>query len=481
LIPLSLDEIARITGARLDGGADPAAVVSGPVVIDSRRAGPGGLFAAVEGERVDGHDFAAAARDAGAAAMLGTRPAGVPGLLVDDVPAALARLAQAVMARLPQVTIAGLTGSAGKTSTKDLTAQLVERLGPTISPEGSWNNEFGFPLTVLRADERTRFMVLELAARGPGHIAFLCEIAPPRVGAVLNVGHAHTGEFGGIEQVARAKGELPAALPAAAAGGVAILNADDHRVRAMGDRTEARIVTFGLAGASDVAGAAGTAPGFAAADVRLDDLGRPSFTLITPAGSAPVRMGLHGAHQVPNALAAAAIAAELGLGLDGITDGLSTATARSRWRMEVREAPGGVTVINDAYNANPESVRAALDALGHLAQGRRSFAVLGQMAELGDESRDSHLQAGAQAAGTGVTGLIVVGKEAEPILDGALATSGWHGEAIGVPDGPGAVAALRGRLAGGDVVLVKASRAAGLERVAAALLSQPASEKETAQ
>jgi UDP-N-acetylmuramoyl-tripeptide--D-alanyl-D-alanine ligase len=396
------------------------------------------------------------------------------------VPTALARLAQAVVARLPQVTIAGLTGSAGKTSTKDLTAQLVERLGPAISPEGSWNNEFGFPLTVLRADERTRFMVLEMAARGPGHIAFLCEIAPPRVGAVLNVGHAHTGEFGGIEQVARAKGELPAALPAAAAGGVAILNADDHRVRAMAGRTEARIVTFGLAGAG-ADRPAGAPPDFAAADVRLDDLGRPSFTLVTPAGSVPVRMGLHGAHQVPNALAAAAIAAELGLGLDGIADGLSTATARSRWRMEVRQAPGGVTVINDAYNANPESMRAALDALGHLARGRRSFAVLGHMAELGDEARDSHLEAGAQAAGTGVTGLIVVGKEAEPILDGALATSGWHGEALAVPDGPQAVAALRGRLAEGDVVLVKASRAAGLESVAADLLSQPASEKETAQ
>jgi UDP-N-acetylmuramoyl-tripeptide--D-alanyl-D-alanine ligase len=477
VIPLRLGEIARITGARLDGGADPAAVVTGPVVIDSRRAGAGGLFAAVEGERVDGHDFAATARDAGAAAMLGTRPAGVPALLVDDVPTALAKLAQAVVARLPEVTIAGLTGSAGKTSTKDLTAQLVERLGPTISPEGSWNNEFGFPLTVLRADEQTRFMVLEMAARGPGHIAFLCEIAPPRIGAVLNVGHAHTGEFGGIEQVARAKGELPAALPAAAAGGVAILNADDHRVRAMASRTEARIVTFGLADGRSgaLSGGAGERPDFAAADVQLDDLGRPSFTLITPAGPVPVRMGLHGAHQIPNALAAAATAAELGLDLEGIADGLGTATARSRWRMEVRETPGGVTVINDAYNANPESVRAALDALGHMARGRRAFAVLGQMNELGDESRDSHLEVGAHAAGTGVTGLIVVGKEAEPILDGAQATAGWPGEAIGVPSGAAAVAALRGRLAPGDVVLVKASRSVGLESVAADLLSPSAS------
>ena len=478
MIPLPLEEIARITGARLDGGADPAAVADGPVVIDSRRAGPGGLFAAVAGERADGHDFAAAAIAAGAVAVLASRPCGAPALITDNVPAALARLAQEVVARLPQITIAGITGSSGKTSTKDLTAQLVERLGPTVAPEGSWNNEFGFPLTVLRATRGTRYLVLELAARGAGHIASLCEIAPPRIGAVLNVGHAHTGEFGGIEQVARAKGELPAALPAAAAGGVAILNADDPRVMAMAARTEARVVTFGLAANTG-------APDFAAAGVRLDDLGRASFTLVTPAGSAAVRLALHGAHHVPNALAAAAIAAELGLGPAETADALSAATARSGGRMEVRRSRSGVIVVNDAYNANPESVRAALEAVAHMARGRRSFAVLGQMAELGDESRASHEEIGALAAGTGVTGLIVVGKEAEPILDGALARNGagteWRGEAISVPDGPAAVAALRGRLAGGDVVLVKASHAAGLERVAAELLAQPDLVKEKAQ
>ena len=505
MIPLPLEEIARITGARLDGGADPAAVLDGPVVIDSRRAGPGGLFAAVAGERADGHDFAAAAIAAGAVAVLATRPCGAPALITGNVPAALARLAQEVVARLPQITIAGITGSSGKTSTKDLTAQLVERLGPTVAPEGSWNNEFGFPLTVLRATRGTRYLVLELAARGAGHIASLCEIAPPRIGAVLNVGHAHTGEFGGIEQVARAKGELPAALPTAAAGGVAILNADDPRVMAMAARTEARVVTFGLAaisarptspadpvgpigpaGPTDPANHSSTkAPDFAAAGIRLDDLGRASFTLLTPAGSAPVRLSLHGAHHVPNALAAAAIAAELGLGPAETADALAAATARSGGRMEVRRSPAGVIVVNDAYNANPESVRAALEAVAHMARGRRSFAVLGQMAELGDESRASHEEIGALAAGTGVTGLIVVGKEAEPILDGALARNGagteWRGEAIGVPDGPAAVAALRGRLADGDVVLVKASHAAGLERVAAQLLSQPDLVKEKAQ
>ncbi len=212
MIPLTLAQIAEITGGQLRG--DPAAVVTGEVVIDSRRAGPGGLFAAVAGERADGHDFASAAVAAGAVAVLATRPVPVPSVLVTDVPAALAALARFVIDALPAAAIAGITGSSGKTTTKDLAAQLVERLGPTIAPAGSFNNEFGHPLTVLRADAATRYLVLELSARGPGHIAYLCRIAPPRYGVVLNVGQAHAGEFGGLDQVARAKGELVEALPA---------------------------------------------------------------------------------------------------------------------------------------------------------------------------------------------------------------------------------------------------------------------------
>ena len=242
MIPLTLAQIAEITGGQLHG--DPAAVVTGEVVIDSRRAGPGGLFAAVAGERADGHDFAPAAVAAGAVAVLATRPVPVPSVMVGDVPAALAALARFVVDALPAVAIAGITGSSGKTTTKDLAAQLIERLGPTIAPAGSFNNEFGHPLTVLRADAATRYLVLELSARGPGHIAYLCGIAPPRYGAVLNVGHAHAGEFGGLDQVARAKGELVEALPA---DGAAILNADDPRVLAMAARTAARVVTFGVA------------------------------------------------------------------------------------------------------------------------------------------------------------------------------------------------------------------------------------------
>jgi UDP-N-acetylmuramoyl-tripeptide--D-alanyl-D-alanine ligase len=457
VIPLSLAQIARITGGRLDG--DPEAVVTGEVVIDSRRVAPGGLFAAVEGERADGHDFAAAALAAGAVAVLGTRPVPAPSVLVADVPAALAALARFVVDSLPAARIAGITGSSGKTTTKDIAAQLIERLGPTIAPAGSYNNEFGLPLTVLRADAATRYLVLELSARGIGHIAHLCGIAPPGYGVVLNVGHAHAGEFGGLDQVARAKGELVEALPP---DGVAILNADDPRVLAMTARTGARIVTFGIQ-------SGGPQPSFRAADIRLDDLGRPSFTLLTPEGSAPVSLRLHGAHNVPNALAAAALAGELGLGLGETADGLSAAVARSRWRMEVRQRADGVTIINDAYNANPESVRAAIDALRHLARDGRGFAVLGHMAELGDSSPASHAEVGEFAASAGLAGLIVVGDEAAPILAAARGVRSWLGEAIAVPDAAGAVEALVNRLKPGDVVLVKASRAARLEGVAADL------------
>jgi UDP-N-acetylmuramoyl-tripeptide--D-alanyl-D-alanine ligase len=360
------------------------------------------------------------------------------------------------------VRIAGITGSSGKTSTKDLAAQLVERLGPTIAPAGSYNNEFGHPLTVLRADAATRYLVLELSARGIGHIAYLCRVAPPRYGVVLNVGHAHAGEFGGLDQVARAKGELAEALPA---DGVAILNADDPCVLAMAERTEARVVTFSSAPGSD-------AP-VRAVDIRLDDLGRPSFTLLTPEGSAPVTLRLHGAHNVPNALAAAALARELGMALDGIADGLGAAVARSRWRMEVHQRADGVTVINDAYNANPESVRAAIDALAHLSsQGGRAFAILGHMAELGGTSRASHEEIGEYAArigDSGLAGLIAVGEEAAPLLDGARRVRSWTGEALAAPDGAAALDLIANRLKPSDVVLVKASRAAHLEGVAAAL------------
>jgi UDP-N-acetylmuramoyl-tripeptide--D-alanyl-D-alanine ligase len=459
VISMTLTQVAEITGATLDRAPDPQAPVTGPVVIDSREAKPGGLFAALPGERVDGHDFAAAAVAAGAVAVLASRPAGVPALVVPDVQAALALLARAVIDRLPGLTIAGITGSSGKTTTKDLLAQVTERLGPTVAPAGSFNNELGHPLTVLRADERTRYLVLELGARGRGHIARLCAIAPPRLGAVLNVGRAHVGGyFADQAEVAQAKGELVEALPA---GGVAVLNADDPQVRAMASRTAARVITFGRAGQADVR----------AAGVTVDSSGRASFTLVTPAGSAPVRLNLRGEHNVSNALAAAALAGALGMTPADAAGALSAAVARSKWRMDVMRRPDEVQVINDAYNANPESMRAALTALASMANGGRAFAVLGQMAELGGNSQAWHEEVGAFAARTGVSGLVVVGEQAAPMLAGARSEPGWRGELLHVPDGPSAVAALAGRIRPGDTVLVKASRAAALWEVAFALAS----------
>jgi UDP-N-acetylmuramoyl-tripeptide--D-alanyl-D-alanine ligase len=470
LIALTLDRIAEITQARLGPSARPEAVVDGPVVVDSRQVRPGSLFVALGGDRADGHDFADAAAAAGAAAVLGSRPVAAPELLVDggdaEVVAALGRLARHVAGRLTGADIVGVTGSSGKTTTKDMLAQVLGGLGPTIAPPGSFNNEIGHPLTVLRADAATRFIVLEVAARGIGHIAHLCEIAPPRIGVVLNVGSAHMGEFGGRDAIARAKGELVEALPAAADGGVAVLNADDDAVRGMAPRTAARVVTYGTAADADVR----------AADVRLDTAGRPAFTLRVGGASAEVRLALVGVHQVHNALAVAAVAAEFGMGADAIAAALGAAGPVSRWRMEVTELDDGVTVVNDAYNANPESMAAALRTLAVLAAQRRSIAVLGYMAELGGEARAEHEAVGRLAADTGVATLVIVGEDAAPIADGARGAPGWDGEVLRVSDAAEAAAVLRGRLRPKDVVMVKGSRVAGLEHVAERLVSGEAAQ-----
>lgn len=459
MIPLSVAQAAEAVGADLADGADPVAIVTGPVVIDSRAAEPGSLFAALPGTRTDGHEFAGQALARGAVAVLASRRVGGPALLVPDVQAALAKLARAVYDRAPGLTVIGITGSMGKTTTKDLTAQLLETLGPTVAPRDSFNNEIGHPLTVLRITTETKYLISELSARGSGHIAALCKVAPPRLGAVLCVGHAHAGEFGGLDQIALAKSELPAALPA---DGVAVLNADDPRVAAMAARTAARVVTFGRSAGADVR----------AEDVRADEAGRAAFTLVTPAGSAAVRLRLYGEHHVHNALAAAALAGELGMPPDAVAAGLSGAAPRSRFRMEVTRLPDGVTVINDAYNANPDTVRAALAALATMSRGGRGYAVLGHMTELGEAADVLHEEIGAHAAAAGVAGLIVVGDEAAPMLAGAKAVPAWQGELLQVPDAAAALRELRNRLRAGDVVLVKASHSIGLERLAMALTGE---------
>ncbi|WP_018657262.1 UDP-N-acetylmuramoyl-tripeptide--D-alanyl-D-alanine ligase [Actinomadura flavalba] len=457
MIPLALAEIAEITGGTVHG--DPETVVSGPVVFDSREAGPGSLFVALRGERADGHDYIGTAFANGAAAVLAERaPESGAAVLVKDALEALGALARGVLARLPDVRVVAVTGSAGKTSTKDLIAAVLAADGPTVAPVGSFNNEMGVPLTVLRADAGTRNLVLEMGARGIGHIAYLTGIARPGVGAVLNVGTAHLGEFGGREAIAEAKGELVEAVPP---DGTAILNADDALVRAMASRTRAGVVLFGRGADADVR----------AVDETLDDAGRARFRLVTPEGEADVALLLHGAHAVANALAAAAVGRAAGLDVATVAAALGAAGPVSRWRMEVTERADGVTVVNDAYNANPDSTRAALDVLVHMAKGRRAFAVLGEMAELGGSAVAEHAKIGQHVARGGIAGLVTVGETAAAMADGAAREGSWTGECVQVDDVGAAVAALRERLRPRDVVLVKGSRVAGLERVAAALLA----------
>ena len=476
MIELTLAEVAAIVGGRLSGAADPSSIVTGTVEFDSRKIGPGGLFVAVAGDHHDGHDFARAAIAAGAVAVVATRPVGVASIEVADALTALADLAREVLRRLPQAIVIAITGSSGKTSTKDLLAQVLAFAGPTVAPPGSFNNELGHPYTVLRADRDTRFLITETSARGVGHIRYLTEIAPPRIGVVLNVGSAHLGEFGSRAAIAQAKGELVEALPSAADGGVAILSGDDDAVRAMAARTTARVVLFGQSPDCAVR----------AQHVVLDELGRPSFHLSSnvaagpPGGpeSAEVRLRLSGEHQVGNALAAAAVALECGLNLSEVASALSAARAISAWRMQITERTDAVVVINDAYNANPESVRAALLTLGTFVGTRpssRTWAVLGQMAELGEVAVDAHVEAGRLVAALGISRLVVVGELARPIVDGAV-LEGWSTSAAAapdwVPDTDAATRLLRDELRAGDVVLVKASRSAGLERVALALINE---------
>ncbi|MEU2913194.1 UDP-N-acetylmuramoyl-tripeptide--D-alanyl-D-alanine ligase [Streptomyces massasporeus] len=461
MIALSLAEIAEVVGGQTHDIPDPSVQVTGPVVRDSREAGPGSLFVAFAGERVDGHDFAASVVEAGAVAVLGTRPVGVPAIVVADVQTALGALARHVVQRLG-ATLVALTGSAGKTSTKDLIAQVLQRKAPTVFTPGSLNNEIGLPLTALSATEETRFLVLEMGARGIGHISYLAGLTPPKVGLVLNVGSAHIGEFGGREQIARAKGELVESLPE---DGTAILNADDPYVRAMASRTKAKVIFFGESGEADVS----------AENVRLTDTGQPSFRLHTPSGASDVTMRLYGEHHVSNALAAAAVAHELGMSADEIAVALSEAGSLSRWRMEVTERPDGVTVVNDAYNANPESMKAALRALAAMGKGRRTWAVLGKMAELGDEALAEHDAVGRLAVRLNVSKLVAVGgREAAWLQLGAYNEGSWGEESVHVSDAQAAVDLLRSELRPGDVVLVKASRSVGLESVAQALVESGA-------
>jgi UDP-N-acetylmuramoyl-tripeptide--D-alanyl-D-alanine ligase len=450
VIPMTLAEIAEVVDGRVHGPAD--VVVSAPAYLDSRNPVAGGLFVGIVGEHVDGHAYAD-----GAHAVLGSRPTGAPTVVVADPVVALGLLARHVLDRL-DVTVLAVTGSQGKTGTKDYTAAVLSELaGPdaVVAAAGNNNNELGLPLTALRVTADTRFLVLEMGARHIGQIAYLCRIARPRLAAVLNVGSAHLGKFGGQEAIAQAKGEIVEALPA---DGVAVLNADDPFVAPMATRTAARVIGFGAAGAVTWR------------DLTLDELGRPSFVLEYDAEAYPVTLQQSGAHQAANAAAAAALAIGTGLPAGAVATALCHAQAASPWRMQVGERADGLVVVNDAYNAHPESMRAGLEALAAIGErsGRRTVAVLGEMLELGAEHEAGHRAIGAVAADLGIDVLVVVGEAASGIAAGA---GDRIGEVIVLPGREEATAWLRQNAAPKDVVLVKASRGSALEQIAEDLLA----------
>jgi UDP-N-acetylmuramoyl-tripeptide--D-alanyl-D-alanine ligase len=421
--------VAAATDGKLVG---PDVEIEG-AAIDSRLVRAGNLFVALRAGR-DGHDFVGAAFEAGAAACLVAHDVGrEPAIVVPDTALALTALATAARDRLPDRVI-GITGSVGKTSTKDLlAAALARRYRVSASPK-SFNNELGVPLTVLDTPGDAEAVVVEMGARGVGHVAALCAVARPTVGVVTTVGISHAEFFGTLDDVVSAKGELVEALPAE---GTAVLNADVERVAGMASRTVARVLTFGL-DAGDVR----------AEDVVLDDSLRPGFWLRSPWGSLHMRLEVRGHHQVANALAAAAAALACDTPLDDVAAGLAGATL-SPWRMQLEVAVSGALILNDSYNANPLSAEAALRALAGLPAGRRT-ALLGVMAELGDVSQAEHARIGALARQLGIRVIAV----AAPDYGGEQATDAEDAlDRLG-PIGPG------------DAVLVKGSRAAGLETAA---------------
>jgi UDP-N-acetylmuramoyl-tripeptide--D-alanyl-D-alanine ligase len=519
MIDLTVAQIAEIVGGQLTGisVADANRThVTGTVEFDSRAITAGGLFLALPGARVDGHDHAAAAVAAGAVAVLAARPVGVPAIVVAPQPgdvtasvlehdadgsgaavlAGLAKLAAAVAERLVAggLTIVGVTGSSGKTSTKDLLAAVLTPLGEVVAPPGSFNNELGHPWTVLRATEKTDYLILEMSARHPGNIAALAAIAPPQIAVVLNVGTAHLGEFGSRQAIADTKAELPQAVPES---GVVILNVDDAAVAAMAALTTARVVRVSrgarpaestMRPRNEAAEEPGNpAPDIWADQVTLDDLARPRFVLHTSTESVPIQLAVHGDHQVSNALCAAAVALECGATGTQVAAALAGAGPVSAHRMAVGTRADGVTVINDAYNANPDSMRAGLAALAWMARNgtdgesdapvrRRSFAVLGEMGELGDDAISEHDRIGRLAVRLDVSRLVVVGtgRAMSAMRNGAVMEGSWGAEATQVPDVNAALALLRAELRAGDVVLVKASKSAGLAALAVTLTEDDA-------
>ena len=456
MIALTLTELEEVLGGRLvlPPGADSRQGISGSVETDSRLVSAGSVFFALPGEVTDGHLFAPEAVAAGAALVIVQRELdlAVPQLVVADGLAALAALARNVVARvraLGTLRVIGITGSNGKTTTKNLLRAILDPEGPTIAPPGSFNNQVGAPISMLRIDESTEYLIVEMGASGVGEIARLVSIATPDVAVVLKVGLAHAGEFGGIEATQRAKAELVTELPPDA---VAVLNVDDPRVAVMTEQTAARVAFFGLSAGSDVR----------AEEVHASATGT-RFALAVDGERYDVQLRILGEHHVSNALAAIAAARELGVPVERAIAAVEAVPRAERWRMEVLDPGTGIVVINDAYNASPDSTAAALKTLAQIvAPGQRSVAVLGEMAELGEYAAEEHDRIGRLAVRLNIGKLYVVGEGARRIQAAAGLEGSWDGESVFVADIDRAYDLLREELRPGDVVLVKSSKSAGL-------------------
>ena len=457
MIELTLAEAAAAMQGRLvqgSGGAGPDTVVSGISQTDSREVQPGEIFFARRGEETDGHLFASKAVDAGAALLVVEREVDdrVPQIVVAEATEALGALATEVVRRVREagrLTIVGITGSNGKTTTKNLVAAMAERVGETVASEKSFNNEVGGPLTMLRVQHTTDTLVAEMGASAEGEIARLTAMAPPHIGVVLTVGLAHAGEFGGIETTFRTKSEMVQGLGET---DLAVLNRDDAYVSRMAEATRARVRWFGQ---------------HPEADVRADGIESGAdgtrFTIHADGQSLPVRFPVLGEHHVMNALAAAAVALELGLPLADIVEVLEHHTRAARWRMEVMGGRDGITIINDAYNASPDSMSAGLRTLAQVRRADgRSVAVLGAMSELGEYSIEEHIRIGLQAVRLRISELVVVGREARHLHISAINEGSWDGESVFFEEQDEAFEYLRGTLRPNDTVLVKSSNSAGL-------------------
>lgn len=441
MIRLKTSQIAHIVGGELnvDGNVE---VWQAPV-FDSRKAIPGSFFLALSGAQADGHDFVKDAINNGAVFALVSKTVVGPNIKVNDVLSALSKLAAYVRSQLPELKVIGITGSQGKTTTKDLLHHILESVGPTIAPENSFNNELGAPLNLLRCDEKTKYCIAEMGARNLGDIANLASIVKPDIGVVLKVGSSHLSEFGTRENIAKAKSELIQSLPT---DGVAILGLYDSFTPKMADGFAGRVITFGETPDADVR----------ATDIEIRE-GSPHFDLVDGEGRVSVGMRLVGAQQIPNALAAAAAAIALGISNDHIATALSTAENRSKWRMQLHELPG-LLIINDAYNAAPESMEAALFSLRLFAQerGGAAWAFLGKMHELGESSNQAHEKIGTLARDLGVDHLVAINAKE-------------YGSSLNYEKWEDSLELLK-EFSAGDVVLIKASRAEGLEKLAQALI-----------